>query len=127
MNDSLLVRGRESLCDAEGILDRAPHRQRSSLQLFPERHALEKFADQKRCAVVCSDVVDSQNVGVVQRGDGARFLLDTPQPVCVLRQRLRQHLDRHVAPEPRVSCAVHFPHASGAQRRDDLIGPEFRA
>ena len=56
---------RESLRDTERVLDGAPRRQRPGFEFFPERHALEKFADQKRGAVMGPDVVDGQNVGVV--------------------------------------------------------------
>ena len=39
-------------------------------------------------------------------------------------QRLRQHLDRHLAPEPRVPRPVHLAHPARAERREDLVGAE---
>ncbi len=126
VHDSFFVGGSESLRDAQCVLDGAPHWQRAGLELFPQRHALEKLADQKRCTVVRPDVVDGQNVGVVQRGNGARFLFETAQPVCVPRQRLGQHLDRDLASEASITGAIHLSHAARAQRRLNLIRSKFR-
>ena len=38
----------------------------------------------------------------------------------------RQHLDRDVAPEPRVAGAIDLAHPARAERRQDLVGTEFR-
>ena len=38
----------------------------------------------------------------------------------------RQHLERHVAPEPGVARAVHLAHSARAQRGYDLVGAEAR-
>ena len=35
-----------------------------------------------------------------------------------------QNLDRYLAPEPRVSSAIHLAHASRAKERDDLVRAE---
>ncbi len=58
---------------------------------------------------------------MVQRRNRARFLFETPQSVGIMRQRLWQHLDRDITPQPRVACAVHLAHAARAQRRLDLV------
>jgi len=38
---------------------------------------------------------------------------------------LRQQLDRHVAPEPRVAGAIDLAHSSRTERGEDLVGTEF--
>ena len=40
------------------------------------------------------------------------------------RQVLGQHLDRHLAAEPRVAGPVDLAHAARAERPDDLVGSE---
>ncbi len=46
---------------------------------------------------------------------------------CVRRQRLRQHLDRHLARQARVPRPVHLPHPACTERRQDLVGAEPRS
>ncbi len=63
---------------------------------------------------------------MVQRRGGAGLLLEAPQPVGIGGERRRQHLDRDVAPEPRVAGAVDLAHAASAERADDFIRTESR-
>ena len=49
------------------------------------------------------------------------------QAIGVLRERRRQHLDRHLAPEPRVLRPVDLAHPARAERREDLVGAELRS
>ena len=63
-------------------------------------------------------------MGMVQRGDRARFALE-PLPANRVARELRgQDLDRDVAHETRVVGAIDLAHAATAQRLDDLIGTE---
>ena len=70
------------------------------------------------------DAVDLRDVGVVQRGEHLGLAREAGEPVRVLRQGLRQHLDRDRALQRRVGGAIHFAHPAGAERRDDFVGPE---
>lgn len=74
-----------------------------------------------------ADVVDDENVGVVQRAGGTRLLLETPEAIGIIRNRGRQDLDRHLAPEPGIPYAMHLTHFARANRCDDLVGTESRA
>jgi hypothetical protein len=60
VHNSLFVRSRESLRDAEGVLDRAPHGQWTRFELLPQRLSFKQLSDQERCTVVRADVVDSK-------------------------------------------------------------------
>ena len=71
--------------------------------------------------------MDRDDVGVVERRRRARLLLEALQAVRVLRERRRQHLDRDLAPEPRVLRPVDLSHPAGAERREDLVGAELCA
>jgi hypothetical protein len=53
----------------------------------------------------------------MQRGGrSTRFLLETAQAIGIGSQRLRQHLDRDFAVQPRVMRAIHLAHAASAKR-----------
>jgi hypothetical protein len=45
-----------------------------------------------------------------ESAQAARLSLEAPEPLQLEREILRQHLDGHLAPEPRVARPVHFPH-----------------
>jgi hypothetical protein len=47
---------------------------------------------------------------MIQTGQDARFSLEASQPIGIGGKRLRQDLDRHVAPEPGVTGPVHLAH-----------------
>ena len=68
-----------------------------------------------------ADVVDGADVRIVQRGDGARFLLEALPRFRIGRERAREHLDGNRAIEPRVARAIDLAHAAGADRGDDLV------
>ena len=46
------------------------------------------------------------------------------RPRATPTRRVGQHLDRHVALEPRVPRPVDLAHPARAERRDDLVGTE---
>ena len=56
-----------------------------------------------------------------------RFLLEAAQPLGVARDARGQHLDRDLAPEPRVARAVDLAHGARAERALDLVRPELDA
>ena len=62
-----------------------------------------------------------------QRRDRFRLALEARQRIGIVRDGLRQDLDRDVAVELPVPRLVHLAHAARAERRQDLVGAEFRA
>src|SRR5947208_2434534 len=69
-------------------------------------------------------VVNHENVGMIERRYGARFLFETLKAIAVSGELGGQDFDRHVAPQPRVAGAKDFTHSTGAERRQDLVGAE---
>jgi hypothetical protein len=51
---------------------------------------------------------------MIQAGQHACFPLEARQPIRIGGKRLRQYLDRDVAPEPGVTGAVHLAHSAHA-------------
>ena len=71
-----------------------------------------------------SDIEDSCNVGMAQGRRCSRLLLETRQPLSILRETLGQNLDGHFASEPRVLRQIHLAHAARAERLEDRVGTE---
>src|ERR1700722_13084654 len=88
---------------------------------------LEKFRDEVGRAVVFANVVDGEDVWMVQRGDGAGFLLEAAEAVGVFRKSLREDFDGDVAAEAGVFCTEDFAHSASADWRDNFVWAEFSA
>ena len=74
-----------------------------------------------------ADVEQRADVRMVQPGDGLRFALEALLHFEVLGKVRREHLDGHRAVQPGIGRLVYLAHAAGADRRNDLVGPESGA
>jgi hypothetical protein len=72
-------------------------------------------------AIVGADVVDGEDVGMVEGGDGAGLALEAALPLGVGRSLLGEDLEGDLAPEAGVVSPVHLSHTPGAQGREDLV------
>jgi len=115
-----LGRRGEALCDLNAIFDRLPRRQWAGRERFSQAHALEQLHHRVHHRALASDVVQGEDVRVRQRGDPPRLALEPRQPVGVRREDLGQHLHGDAAAQPQVARLVHFAHAAGANRAEDL-------
>ena len=68
--------------------------------------------------VVRPDIMQGANMGVIQGGYGVRFALEA------FRELFVRNLDRDNAIQPCIASFVDFAHSTGAQKREDLIGPQ---
>ena len=64
---------------------------------------------------------------MVQRGEDLGFALEARQPVGIGRERLGEHLQRHVPVELGVAGLIHLTHAAFADLGGDLVDAEARA
>ena len=76
MHDAGGVRGGHGVGDLDGDFDGAADGTASIAQEGAQSVALDEFGDQEGLAVVLAELVDGDDVGVVQRGQGAGFLLE---------------------------------------------------
>jgi hypothetical protein len=58
---------------------------------------------------------------MAEAGDRPRLPLEALAQVGAGREVRGEHLDRDGAIQPRVTRAVHLPHAAGAERGEDLV------
>src|ERR1700729_265746 len=96
--------------DLNGVVDRFADWQWATLQLLPQGLALQQLGDQIRCAFKCAEAVNGKNVGMVQSRGRLRLLLETPQPIGILRDKGRQYLDRDFTFQNRVASAINLAH-----------------
>jgi hypothetical protein len=86
--------------------------------------ALDQFHDQGLHAARFLQAVNLRDVRMVQRGEGLRLAFESGEALRILCERLRQHLDRHLAPEGGVSGAIDLAHSTGAEGGEDFVGTE---
>src|SRR5438067_1528938 len=99
MNDALPMRTFESTGDLHGISECFFIRQRAGAQTLGQRLALEVLHDQKFVAVVSSNVIQTADVRMIERGNRPRLAMKTLLHVFVRGKLRGQQLDRYVASE----------------------------
>ena len=78
-------------------------------------------------ASFAADVEHGDDVRVTESGSGPRLLLEAGHRHGIDGPVGRDHLDGHVAPEPRIARPIHLAHPSGANLRNDFVDAEARA
>ena len=125
MDDALLVSGGQALCDLYRVVERCARGNGPVAQSLTQRLALEQFRHDVGHAVVHADVVHREDVRVIQRRSGSRFLLEALKPAGIGRGIRGKHLDRDVAPESRVATAIDLAHSARAEQGKDFVGTEM--
>ena len=75
-------------------------------------------------AVVGADVVDGEQIWMVERGGGARLLLESPHAIGIADNVRQQDFESDLAAQPRVVGAIDLAHPARAERRLDLVGTD---
>ena len=97
-----------------GRLTEEAMRERAASKNRAQTFALKQFANHVGSAVLLTEVVHAKNVGMVERGDGARFLLEAAQAVGVSGEGSGKNLDGDIASQTLVASAVDLTHATSA-------------
>ena len=58
---------------------------------------------------------------MIERGQHLRLTMKSRQAFRIGRKEFRQDLQRDVATEPRITCAIHLAHSAGADGGEDLV------
>ena len=91
-----------------------------------ERLAFQVLHHQERQPLVAVDIVERADVGMVQRGDGARLALEALHCGAVRSQGFRQKLHRDRAPQPGIFSLINHAHAAAAEHGDyPVVGNRF--
>ena len=65
--------------------------------------------------------VNLSDVGMIEGGQRLRFTREPRQAFHVAGDRLWQDLDGDLSIQPGIARAIHFAHAAGADRGEDLV------
>ena len=71
--------------------------------------------------------VNVRNVGMNQGREALRFAREPRKAVRLVRERVRQDLERDIGSELRIAGAIHLPHSPFADRGDDVVDAEAHA
>jgi hypothetical protein len=86
--------------------------------------AVDNRHHQIQPSVDLAGVVDRNDVGFVQAGDGVRLALEPRAIAWLVHQIAGQHLDRHVPADCRVVGPVHLAHSAFANQPEQLVAPK---
>ena len=77
MNDAVLVRRVERIGNLARDREALGDRQRSTFQPIGKRRPVDQLENERRHAIGFLEAVDRANVGMIQRGEQARFARET--------------------------------------------------
>ena len=86
-----------------------------------ERLALDQLHHEVEVFTLHADVVHRADVGMVERGDEPGLALEAGADLR-RRGQIGRDLDGDLAAQAEIAGAVNLAHASGAERREDLVG-----
>ena len=127
MHDALLVRGGEGFGDLRPELHDLVERQRALLQAIGEDLAFEQLHHQEVRVALVPDIEERADVGVVEGGDRLGLALEALAALLVLGEGGGEDLDGDAAVEAGVLPPPDLAHSAGADRRQELVGPEPRS
>src|SRR6266849_2992339 len=76
--------------------------------------ALQQFHDNEGLPFMLFNLVDGTDIGMVQRRRSLSLSFKPLEGKRIAGKILRQKLNRHAAPQLKVLCLVHHPHATAA-------------
>ena len=120
MEDALGVGGLERVGDLPARSQDLVHRERRAHDALLEGLARDELEDEEADGVELLEAVDRRDVRVVQGREDVRLAREAREAVRVLREGVREDLDRDVALQARVARAPHLAHPSRSEPRKDL-------
>src|SRR5258708_39745488 len=99
MNDSFVVRRRETAGGLQRVVDRFALGQRAAGHSLTQRLAFQKFRDDVPRAFMSPDMEDDQDVRMIERPCGLRLPFKASQALDVLSKAGGQDRDRAIATE----------------------------
>ena len=121
MNDAFGVGGVECVGDLDGQRQQRFQRHRMPRNAVLQRHTVEKLHGDEGLPVLLADVMNSPDVGMIQRRRSLRFPLKAGQRMWVLCEVGRQELESDETVQADVLGLVDDTHAATAELLDDAI------
>ena len=127
MDDSGLMRRGQRRRDLRGETEQFTHRHWRLNHALSQGFALDEFRGDELMRIYLADLVNGQDVGMVQRGSGASFLLKSPHALSIASEESRQHFQRHLTKQMLVFSQVNLSHASGPKLFENLVAADCSA
>jgi hypothetical protein len=89
--------------------------------------ALDQFHHEGLRAARSFEAVDRRDVRMIERRQRLRLALEAGEPLGILRERIRQDLERDLPAKAGVGGAIDRAHTALANRRGDFVDAEARA
>ena len=121
MDDALLVCGFERFGDLPRNGERLVERERTLGDALGERRPLDQLHDERAHAGGVLEPVNVRDVRMIERRERLRLAFEPGEPLGIVRERLRQHLQRDVAIELRVARAIDLPHPACPELAQDFV------
>jgi len=121
MNDALGMRSLEPLCDFDCQREQSFVIERPARNQMFERDAVQELHDDERVAIVLADLVDGADIGMIERGRGARFAAKAFEGLLVSRQLVWQEFKGNEAAQFRILGFIDNAHAAATKLLDDPV------
>ena len=126
MDDAALVGSCKPVDNAAGVLNRLASRESAAVETRSQSLALQQLHGGVDNAILLTEIVNGQNVGVRQCRYGASFALEAFPAVGRSRHFFGQYLERDFPPKSYVLCDEYLAHAAAAERRQHTVVAECR-
>ena len=123
MDDSSLVRRLERVGQSAAILERLARRD-AAFQRDAERFAVEQFHHGEGDTLLVAKIVNRDDVGVRERGDGTCLPLETRASFRIVGDVLRERLQGNPAAKSSVLGDEHLAHAATIKRTEHTVVSE---
>ena len=127
MDDPLLMGRRQATRHLDRDVQRLARGEMTVPEPLPQRLAVEQLGDDLGPAVIGAYVMNDEDVGVVEGGDDARFLLEAALAFRVGGERGRKHLHGDLPVEARVPRPEHLAHPTRSEGSPEDVRTESRA
>ena len=124
MNDTVFVGGLERLGDLARNRERLVQGQGATRDAIGKRWPVDEFKHECVHAARVFEPVDSRDIWMIQRGEDLCFPSETGKPIRIVRERFRQHLERHIAAQLHIARAIHFAHAARTNHGEHFVRAE---
>ena len=102
-------------------------RQRALFDAVGKRGPIDQLHHQRRHVVGFFQAVDRGNIRMIERRENLCFALETRHALAVAGKLIREDFNGHVTAEACIMREINFAHASSAEQRRYLVGPQFCA
>jgi len=121
MDDALFMSVFEGGRDLSRQADGLRHVQGPALETIGEGGSADIFHDQGRDALHFLQSMNHRNIGMIQRGQDLRLVLEPGFTLGIGNVGRREHFNGNVAEQPGISRAVHLAHPAGADQFCDFV------